>query len=100
MRIVSLDSGRAQLRTQIKALDTCVRGTPEMAAIFDHEAMAVALQQLQTRWVKDWRWALPRGSLNCVLELVCLVTTRWAAADPDPEGLRAGAGSGYCFQSR
>ena len=59
VRIVSLDGGRPQLRTQIKALDACVRGTPEMAAVFDHEAMAAALQQLQTRWVKDWIWWLP-----------------------------------------
>ena len=89
VRIVSLDGGRAQLRTQIKALDACVRGTPEMAAVFDHEAMAAALQQLQTRWVKDWIWALPRGSQSSVLDLVCLVTRRWAAAATDqggPEG--------------
>ena len=97
MRIVSLDGGRAQLRTQIKALDACVRGTPEMAAIFDHEAMAAALQQLQTRWVKDWIWALPGGSLSCSLRLACLVTRRWAAAATEQGGQRVGAGSGYCF---
>lgn len=94
MRIVSLDGGRAQLRTQIKALDACVRGTPEMAAIFDHEAMAAALQQLQTRWVKGWIWALLGGSLSCLLELVCLVTRRWAAAATDQGGQRAGAPEG------
>ena len=94
VRIVSLDGGRAQLRTQIKALDACVRGTSEMAAIFDHEAMAAALQQLQTRWGKDWIWALLGGSLSCVMELVRLVTRRWAAAATDQGGQRAGAGSG------
>ena len=97
MRIVSLDGGRAQLRTQIKALDACVRGTPEMAAIFDHEAMAAALQQLQTRWGKDWMCALGGGSWSCVLGLGCLVTRRWAAAATDQGGQSPGADSGYCF---
>ncbi len=97
VRIVSLDGGRAQLRTQIKALDACVRGTPEMSAIFDHEVMAAALQQLQTRWGTDWIWALPGGSLSCGLVLVCLVTRRWAAAATDQGDQRAGAGSGCCF---